>query len=435
MISCSRAGGLPANLQGIWCGQFDSEWDSKFTLNINLEMNYWAVDAANLSECGQPLYAFIRRLEQNGRVTAREMYGMEGACAHHNSDVWADTAPQDIVTGSTYWAFGLAWLSLHLYEHYLFTDSLEFLRDYYDVLKSAARFCLDWLSADESGRLCTVPSTSPENVYVTRQGAFSFGKSCAMDFEIMNELFRAVIHSCKILDTDLEFAGQLQEALEKFPEPAIGGRGQLLEWNEEFDELDPGHRHFSHLFSLFPGKAFSPDLNAPYADAARASLEYRLAHGSAQTGWSRAWAVNLFARLKDPQAAYTHLVKLIQLSTINNLFNSHPPFQIDGNFGALSGICEMLLQSHGPILDLLPAFDVDRIQSGSIKGLRARGNITVNIEISNGNLAAAEFLSGRDQAVQVRYRQMICPADLKGGQWLRIHFEQGRPAPIYGTSE
>lgn len=394
MISCSRAGGLPANLQGIWCGQFDSEWDSKFTLNINLEMNYWAVDAANLSECGQPLYAFIRRLEQNGRVTAREMYGMEGACAHHNSDVWADTAPQDIVTGSTYWVFGLAWLSLHLYEHYLFTDSLEFLRDYYDVLKSAARFCLDWLSADESGRLCTVPSTSPENVYATRQGA-----------------------------------------LEKFPEPAIGSRGQLLEWNEEFDELDPGHWHFSHLFSLFPGKAFSPDLNAPYADAERASLEYRLAHGSAQTGWSRAWAVNLFARLKDPQAAYTHLVKLIQLSTINNLFNSHPPFQIDGNFGALSGICEMLLQSHGPILDLLPAFDVDRIQSGSIKGLRARGNITVNMEISNGNLAAAEFLSGRDQAVQVRYRQMICPADLKGGQWLRIHFEQGRPAPIYGTSE
>ncbi len=404
MISSSR-GCLPTNLQGIWCNHFDSPWDSKFTININAQMNYWAVDIANLSECGKPLYSFLKELEKNGKITAQEMYGMKGALAHHNTDIWADTAPQDIVTGSTYWVFGLAWMALHLYEHYQFSKDINFIKEHYYIIKSACEFCLDWLY-EYDGELMTIPSTSPENVYISNGKNLCFTKSCASDFEIMSELFDACIKSSEVLDCDNEFRDALKEKMRQFPEYKIGSKGQLLEWGVEYGEIDPGHRHFSHLISLYPGKQFDLEINEKLNKAAKKSLELRLEYGSAQVGWSCAWAMNFFARLRQGKDAYKYFTKLIANSTIDNLLNSHPPYQIDGNFGALAGICEMFIQSHNEKILLLPSVDKNIFKNGKIEGLKARGNIVVDIYIVDGKLDSAKFKSPISQKVTVEYQDI-----------------------------
>lgn len=415
LISCSREGCLPANLQGIWCGEFQPAWDSKYTININAQMNYWPAEITNLSECHVPLVEHLRRMKQHGQDTAQLMYGARGMVAHHNTDVWGDTNPQDTWIGSTYWVMGAAWLCLHVWQHYQYTKDLVFLQDNMDLLTEACLFFVDFLIENDRAELVVSPTVSPENTFYLDNGKIAtLCEGCTMDAQILRELFQAYLEASDLLKTYDDIHPQIKLMLQKLPETKIGTNGGIMEWLEERVESEPGHRHISHLFGLFPGQEITPEHTPHLAAAARRTLELRLQEGGGHTGWSRAWIINLWAHLADAELAYTHLRELLVHSTLPNLFDNHPPFQIDGNFGATAAIAHMLLQSTEHKISLLKAVPKQWAQ-GSVKGLRAHGGLRVDITWSNGELESAMITADHDYSGQMCYKDVVVELSIKAG--------------------
>lgn len=393
MIEGSREGTLPLNLQGIWNKDMWPAWGCKFTININTEMNYWPAETAGLSELVTPLFDIIEKMRPNGRITAREMYDCGGFVCHHNTDLWGDTAPQDLWMPGTQWPMGAAWLCLHIWEHYMFTKDKDFLKEKYGTIKEASEFFADFLIENKNGQLVTCPSVSPENTYLTesgQKGSLCIGPS--MDSQIIYELFTAVIKASEILGIDFDYAEKLKSMRERLPKPEIGKYGQIKEWAVDYDEVEPGHRHISQLFALYPADMISVRKTPKLADAARATLNRRLSHGGGHTGWSRAWIINLWARLNDGDKVYENIAALLSYSTNKNMFDNHPPFQIDGNFGGAAGISEALLQSINQEIILLPALPKEW-GNGTFENLKARGGFTVSCKWENSEFQEALIVS------------------------------------------
>lgn len=416
LISSSRPGSLPANLQGVWADGLTPPWSADYHININIQMNYWPAEITNLPEMHLPFLQFINDLRRDGRKTARDMYGLSGTVAHFSTDAWHYTETY----GETQWAMwpmGMAWSVQHLWEHYLFTGNKEFLaKQGYPAMKEAAEFCKAWLTVNPlTGKLVSGPSISPENTFRTKGGEVAtMVMGPTMDHMIIRDLLSNTIQAAKVLGTDAKFQKELSTVLSRLAPTQVGRDGRIMEWVEEFEEPEPGHRHISHLFGLYPGKEISrhtPQL----LEAARKTIEYRLAHGGGHTGWSRAWIINFFARLRDGQAAYENLVALLQKSTLPNLFDNHPPFQIDGNFGAVAGITEMLLQSHAGEVELLPALPKEW-RTGSVQGIMARGGFEVSMKWSAGVLEEVKILSRLGGPCKMRYKDKVVERNTERGK-------------------
>lgn len=417
LISSSRTNAVPANLQGLWNPYLQPPWSSNYTMNINAEENYWLAENTNLSEMHQPFLQFLNNISTTGKVTAKTFYNMPGWVSHHNSDIWAMSNPVgNFGNGDPSWAnwpMGGTWASTHLWEHYLFTQDNNFLKQKaYPIMRGAAEFCLAWLIPDSAGRLITSPSTSPENYFVTNtgfKGATLFGGTA--DLAMIRELFLDVIAAQKILKNDTLFANNISNALNNLHPYQVGKAGNLQEWYYDWADADPKHRHQSHLFGLYPGTHVTIDKTPLIAAAAKKTLEIK---GDETTGWSKGWRINLWARLKDGEHAYKMYRELLKYvppdetkenynnkgGTYPNLLDAHPPFQIDGNFGGAAAVAEMLVQSNADFIELLPA--LPKVwPSGYVKGLKARGNYEIEMTWSKGVVTNVKIKSTSNPVAKV----------------------------------
>ncbi|HPF52429.1 MAG TPA: glycoside hydrolase family 95 protein [Draconibacterium sp.] len=422
LISSSRPGNLPANLQGIWANKIQTPWNGDYHTDVNVQMNYWPAEVTNLSEMHLPLFDLISLLVKPGEKTAKVQYGDSGWVVHPITNVWGYTSPGEAASWGMHTGAG-AWICTHIAEHYRYTGDKDFLQRMYPVLKGSVEFYLDWLVADpETGKLVSGPAVSPENTFIAPDGSrcqISMGP--AHDQEVIWQLFTDFIYSSEELGINDDFLKKVVDALKNLAGPQVGSDGRLMEWAHEFEEVEPGHRHISHLFAVHPGDQINLYDTPEWAQAAKKSLDFRIAHGGGHTGWSAAWLISQYARLAEAEKAEESLNTVLKKSVSYNLFGQHPPFQMDANFGTTAGIAEMLLQSHAGIINLLPALP-SNWQNGKVKGLRARGGYTVDIMWENGRLVHANLVPDHDGPVKIQYKGMTKELALKGGENFEITF-------------